>query len=121
MSDYMQQLKESGSIGCDLSPGDPVAKWAYETITELRARIEQLEKENGSIRLAAADDLVKLVALTAENAGLREDADRLDWFSSHPGEVYPGRAAPWCAGGDLVYTIHADLRSAIDAARGGES
>lgn len=43
MAEHMQKLIEMGSTGLDLSPGDATAKWAVDTIGELRARIAQLE------------------------------------------------------------------------------
>lgn len=60
---------------------------------------------------------VKMDALTTENQRLRADSERLDWLSAHSREVYK-TATGWCAGGDLAFTFHADLRSAIDAGRG---
>ena len=101
MADYMQQLKENGATGLDLSPGDPAAKWAHETITELRARIAQLEQQL-EIQLNLVDqsqqqfDSVysRNVSLTADNAGLREENARLRGPAIEYPRVYgPGDAA----------------------------
>lgn len=36
MIDNLEQLRRDGETGCDLSPGDPICKWAYEEIIRLR-------------------------------------------------------------------------------------
>lgn len=126
MADYMQQLIDAGRTGADLSPGDPAAKWAAETITELRARIAQLQKDNSRLvednltycrqHLEKVQCIRKLETdnqrLSAENAGLRVDRDRIDWMElkgwvpdySEVNETVPTRT----------------LRACIDAARGGK-
>lgn len=95
---------------------------AQALIAELRARIEQLEKEKEFMLGRAAEsnreisrldkDLAhwqhchgvtadQLAVVSAENAGLREDAARLDWLNERHGH-----------GGKL--------RAEIDAARGAK-
>lgn len=111
-------------------------------IVELRARIAQLQQSNATLTEANAeyakrhlgqleriaqleaekqkiicDSFTALREKTVENQRLRADAERLDWLSAHSGEVYK-TSIGWCAGGDVAFTVHAHLRSAIDAARG---
>lgn len=37
MSDRLQELRERGQQGLDLSPGDATSKWAHDEIVRLRA------------------------------------------------------------------------------------
>lgn len=127
MADQMQQLIENGSTGLDLSPGDPTAAWAVQTITELRARIAQLESERceyikANAGLAAENQWLdsserewirKHVEVCAENQRLRADGERLDWLCDHADINYDH-------GGLRSFEWHADVtvRSAIEAARG---
>ena len=41
MNDLMRRLKESGSVGLDLSPGDPISMEAYDEIESLRKIIKE--------------------------------------------------------------------------------
>ena len=39
VDDLMRRLKEAGSTGLDLSPGDPLCRGAYERIVELEEEL----------------------------------------------------------------------------------
>ena len=72
---------------------------------ELRNQVAQLQSENQR--------------LSAENAGLREDRERLDWLASNRVEV--ACSGPSFSQWRINYgDWNSDLRSAIDAARGGK-
>jgi|GEM_PF-4623763 len=88
---------------------------------QLRARIAQLEAQLGEVRAHRDRERRQNKRLSAENAGLREDRERINWYSTHGRDVYPAASGlGWCAGGDIAYTLHVDLGSAIDAARSGK-
>ncbi len=40
MDDLMRRLKEAGSVGLDMSPGDPLCMEAYQKIKELEDEID---------------------------------------------------------------------------------
>jgi hypothetical protein len=81
-----------------------------EQIEDLYARIEELRVAN-ALHATAAE------CLSAENAGLREDRERLDWVEAHgQGEIYRVGDSHWFirhVGGQ-----HETFRQAVDAARG---
>ncbi len=83
---------------------------AQALIAKLRARIERLQEQSYVQRDAIIAAHKELERLSAENAGLREDAARLDWLSENGARI--GLKDP------VVY--YHELRSAIDAARGGK-
>ncbi len=42
MGDLMRRLKEAGTVGLDLSPGDPLCMEAYERIEELEEELDHI-------------------------------------------------------------------------------
>ena len=45
MTDMMKRLREDGQMGCDLSPGDPVAAWAFKRINKLERLIRYTDHD----------------------------------------------------------------------------
>lgn len=73
--EMMRRLREEAATGLDLSPGDPVAAWALESITRMQAVIDAaIEWRIGStgyrLSTPGSDSLAKAVdAYTAAILG----------------------------------------------------
>jgi len=88
---------------------------------QLRARIELLEAQLAEVRAHRDHERRQNKRLSAENAGLRQDAARLDWLEKKGTQhTYMWSPGHWVNRYSLIRTDHDDLRSAIDAARGGK-
>ncbi len=95
---------------------------------ELRARIARLESNLDAVNKHSGELLKANDALTAENAALREDKERLDYleehgcsdFASDACDLMEGRGKWFCWADNIpaADSYFIDLRSAIVAARG---
>lgn len=75
--DMLIALGVQGTEGLDRSPGDPIARWAYDRICTLERSRDELEADNAQLRAARDDALIAVDSWVAECKELKTERDQL--------------------------------------------